>query len=279
MSAKIQSIEAREIMAERGTLGLEVVVTTDTGAVGALHADDGRVHRQIRGRLRPRWRQPLWRQGADARPCRTSAQVTPHLIGMEVKRQREIDELLIQLDGTPNKSKLGANAIVGISLAVCKAAANAAELPLYQYIGGANACIFPMPIFGICLCGRYRDPGKTRWLKPSYEIIPYGATGFESAVEMAYDIQRAFTRLVVDRYGINVYRQQSLENSYSAFWMPGVDQGRPRNPRRAHRGHRRHRQRGHDRHLLRRGGGLLLRSRTSTATWASIPRAKRRASR
>jgi len=79
-----------------------------------------------------------------------------------------------------------------------------------------------MPIFGICLCGRYRDPGKTRWLKPSYEIIPYGATDFEGAVEMAYEMQRAFTRLVIARYGQGVYRQASLERSYDAFWMVGV---------------------------------------------------------
>ena len=121
-----------------------------------------------------------------------------------------------------NASDVNKGGLVGISLAVCKAAANAAGLPLYQYIGGANVCQVPMPIFGICLCGRYRDPGKTRWLKPSYEIIPYGATGFESAVEMAFDVQRAFTRLIVDRCGINVYRQTSLERSYDAFFLAGA---------------------------------------------------------
>jgi enolase len=149
-------------------------------------------------------------------------EIAPELIGMDVRRQREIDARMMELDGTPNKRRLGANVLVGISLAVSKAAANAAGLPLYQYIGGANACRYPMPIFGICLCGRYRDPGKTRWLKPSYEIIPYGADGFEQAVEMAYEVQRAFTRLVVDRYGINVYRQTSLERSYDAFFLAGV---------------------------------------------------------
>jgi enolase len=148
--------------------------------------------------------------------------IAPELIGIEVNRQREIDQRMIDLDGTPNKARLGANAIVGVSLAVCKAAANAAGLPLYQYLGGPNATTYPMPIFGICLCGRYRDPGQTRWLKPSYEYIPYGATGFEDAVERAFEMQQVFTRLVVDRYGLDVYRKASLQRSYDAFFLAGV---------------------------------------------------------
>jgi enolase len=223
MGAKIQTVEAREIMAERGTLGLEVTVTTDTGAMGratpsagvsmgqheAAFVIDGGTRFSGKGMLKA---------------VESIQEIAPHLIGLEVNRQREIDELLIKLDGTPNKARLGANAMVGVSLAVCKAAAHAAGLPLYQYIGGANANIYPMPIFGICLCGRYRDPGRTRWLKPSYEIIPYGASGFENAVELAYEMQQAFTRLVIERYGLNVYRQRSLQDSYDAFFLIGVIQ-------------------------------------------------------
>jgi enolase len=221
MGAKIQAVEAREIMAERGTLGLEVTVTTDTGAMGratpsagvsmgqyeAVFVVDGGARFGGRGMLQA---------------VRNIQEIAPHLIGLEVNRQREIDELLIKLDGTPNKARLGANALVGVSLAVCKAAANAAGLPLYQYVGGANANIYPMPIFGICLCGRYRDPGRTRWLKPSYEIVPYGATGFENAVELAYEIQEAFRQLVIECYGLNAYRQRSLQDSYDAFFLIGV---------------------------------------------------------
>ena len=221
MSTKIQAITAREIMADRGTLGLEVTVTTDTGAVGvstptagvsmgkyeAAFVLDGGARFGGKGLLQA---------------VRNIEEMAPHLIGLDVNRQREVDEVIIRLDGTPNKARLGANAMVGVSLAVCKAAANAAGLPLYQYIGGANACIYPMPIFGICLCGRYRDPGKTRWLKPSYEIIPHGAGGFEHAVEMAYEVQRAFCDLIVDQLGLSVYRQRSLESSYDAFFLAGA---------------------------------------------------------
>jgi len=221
VSARIESITAREIMAARGTVGLEVTVTTDTGAVGRSTPSTGVSMGKYEAAFVVDGGSRFGGRGL-RQAVQNVHDLAPELIGMEVRRQREIDARMIELDGTPNKRRLGANVLVGISLAVCKAAANAAGLPLYQYIGGANACQYPMPIFGICLCGRYRDPGKTRWLKPSYEIIPYGATGFENAVEMAYDVQRAFTRLIVERYGINVYRQTSLERSYDAFFLAGV---------------------------------------------------------
>ena len=208
-------------MAARGTVGLEVTVTTDTGAVGRSTPSTGVSMGKYEAAFVVDGGSRFGGRGL-RQAVQNVHSLAPKLIGMEVRRQREIDARLIELDGTPNKRRLGANVLVGISLAVCKAAANAAGLPLYQYIGGANACQVPMPIFGICLCGRYRDPGKTRWLKPSYEIIPYGAAGFESAVEMAFDVQRAFTELIVDRYGINVYRQTSLERSYDAFFLAGV---------------------------------------------------------
>jgi len=223
MADKIAGISAREIMAERGTLGLEVMVTTDNGAVGRSTPDAGISAGQYEAAFVVDGGTRFGGKGLRV-AVRNVEEIAPHLVGLEVHRQREIDEIMIALDGTKNKARLGANVLVGISLAVCKAAASSAGLPLYQYIGGANACIYPMPIFGICLCGRYRDPGKTRWLKPSYEIIPYGATGFENAVEMAWEMQRAFTRLVIARYGLGVYRQAPLEKSYDAFWMVGAIQ-------------------------------------------------------
>lgn len=221
MGAHIQAIEAREVMAERGTLGLEVTVTTDTGTFGHATPTAGVSTGKHEATFVLDGGARFGGKGLK-RAVESVQKVTPELIGMDVTRQREIDELLIRADGTPNKSRLGANAIVGVSLAVCKAGAKATGLPLYQYIGGASACVYPMPIFGICLSGRYRDPGTSRCLKPSYEIVPYGAVGFGEAVELAYDMQRQFTELVVAYYGSNVYRQASLENSYHAHWMVGA---------------------------------------------------------
>ncbi len=220
MTTKITSIQAKEIMGARWP-ALEVIVTTDTGARGRSTPEAG-VSTGIYEAAFVLDGGERFRGMGLRQAVKNVEEIAPHLIGMPVSQQREIDEIMIRLDGTPNKARLGANTIVGVSLAVCDAGANAAGLPLYQYIGGVNASTFPMPIFGICLSGRYRDPGNTRWLKPSYEIIPHGAGGFEQAIEMADTMQREFTRLVIERYGMGVFRRHSLANSYHSFWMIGA---------------------------------------------------------
>lgn len=222
MSARIRSVEAKEIMGARGP-ALEVTVTTDTGAVGRSTPEAGVSTGAYEAAFVLDGGERFGGKGL-RQAARNAEELGHEILGMEVSRQREIDNLLIALDGTPNKARYGANAIVGISLAVCEAGANAAGLPLYQYIGGVNAATLPMPIFGICLAGRYRDPGNTRWLKPSYEIIPYGAGSYEAALDMADAMQREFTRLVLARYGLNVYRKHALADSYHSFWMVGTVQ-------------------------------------------------------
>ena len=108
---------------------------------------------------------------------------------------------MIELDGTPNKARLGANAIVGVSLAVLKAAATSAGLPLYRYIGGVNACTLPIPIVGIGAGGRYRDPGRSRWFKPSYEFAAYGAGGYAEALHWSWRCAEMVKKLLKARYG------------------------------------------------------------------------------
>ena len=114
--------------------------------------------------------------------------------------QGEIDQIMIELDGTPNKSNLGANAIVGVSLAAMKAAAVSSNLSFYRYIGGANACTLPIPIIGIGTGGRYRDPGNSRWFKPSYEYCAYGAGGYEQAVNMSWQCTQELRSILTNRY-------------------------------------------------------------------------------
>jgi enolase len=220
MSAKIRSVEAKEIMGARGP-ALEVTVTTDTGAVGRSTPEAGVSTGAYEAAFVLDGGERFGGKGL-RQAVKNAEEIGQEIVGIEVSNQREIDNLIITLDGTPNKARLGANATVGVSLAVCDAGAAAAGLPLYQYIGGVNAAILPMPIFGICLSGRYRDPGKTRWLKPSYEIIPYGAGSFEASIDMADAMHREFTRLVLERYGLDVYRKHSLDNSYNSFWMVGA---------------------------------------------------------
>jgi len=220
MSEKIASIEAKEILHSRGT-ALEVTITTDGGAVGVSTPQAGISTGIYEAQFCVDGGKRLSGKGLK-QAVKNVEELAPSLIGMEVGQQRALDERLIALDGTPNKARYGANVTLGISLANCLAAANAASMPLYQYVGGVNAYTVPMAIFGIALSGRYRDPGTTRWLKPSYEIITYGAEGFEASYELAHEMQQAFRKIMVDRYGINIYRRNTLEKSYDAFWLIGA---------------------------------------------------------
>jgi enolase len=135
---------------------------------------------------------------------------------MDVTSQREIDLTMLELDGTPDKSKLGANSIVGVSLAVIKAAASSSGLPLYRYIGGPAACTIPIPIYGIGTGGRYRDPGRSRWFKPSYEFAAYGAGTYENALYMSWRCTEETRRLLKKRY------PDKFNPTYHALALAGV---------------------------------------------------------
>ena len=120
---------------------------------------------------------------------------------MDVTAQSEIDRVMIELDGTPDKSRLGTNSIVGVSLAVLKAAANSTGLPLYRYIGGAGASTLPIPIVGIGTGGRYRGHGSSRWFKPSYEFAAYGAGACRVARSSGYNVHPCGSRDDADSIG------------------------------------------------------------------------------
>ena len=146
MGATIRSITAREILAERGLLGLEVTVLADDGAVGVATPESGVSTGRNEAAFvldgEPRYGGTGVRRAVDA----ITQIIAPALAGHgRLPTSSRVDRAMIELDGTPNKRRLGANAIVGVSLAVLKAAASSADLPLYRYIGGANACIAPDP--------------------------------------------------------------------------------------------------------------------------------------
>ena len=111
--------------------------------------------------------------------------IAPELIGMEAMNQVEIDELLIKLDGTPNKAKLGANAMLGVSLAVAYAAAEEAQLPLYQYIGGVNAKVLPVPMMNILNGGKHADNNVDI---QEFMVMPVGAKSFREALRMCAEV-------------------------------------------------------------------------------------------
>jgi enolase len=211
LGAKIQRIWAREILAARANLCLEVTVATDTGAVGKATPEAGVSTGTYEAAMVLDGGERYGGMGV-RRAAENVNEIAPRLIGMDVTRQREIDELLIELDGTPNKSRLGANAIVGISIATAKAAASSVGLPLYQYLGGLNACLLPMPIVGIGTGGRYRDPGRSRWFKPSYEFVAHGAAGCADAMYICWQLRRELSKVMTDRYGTGVVGYSRLGN-------------------------------------------------------------------
>ena len=110
-------------------------------------------------------------------PCSTS--IGPELVGFEASEQRLVDQRLLDLDGTPNKAKLGANAILGVSLAVARAAADSADLPLFRYVGGPNAHLLPVPMMNILNGGAHADTGVD---VQEFMIAPIGAATFREAL-------------------------------------------------------------------------------------------------
>src|SRR5690606_32954769 len=111
--------------------------------------------------------------------------IAPEIIGLDATRQIEIDGLLIKLDGTPNKGKLGANAILGVSLAVAPAAADSVGLPLYQYIGGTNAQELPVPMINILNGGAHADNNVDI---QEFMIMPVGAQSFREGLRMGAEV-------------------------------------------------------------------------------------------
>jgi len=122
--------------------------------------------------------------------------IAPELVGMNVLNQREIDLLLIEMDGTPNKARLGANAILGVSLAVARAASQHLGIPLYRYVGGVNAHILPVPLLNILNGGRHADNNLDI---QEFMIIPAGAEDFSSSLRMGAEIFHTLKKVLKER--------------------------------------------------------------------------------
>ncbi len=204
MGARIESVKAREILAQRGLLSLEVTVVADDGACGVATPETGVSTGGHEAAFVLDGGERYNGLGVRKAAALVNDVIGPAIRGMDVTHQREIDEQMIELDGTPNKARLGANSIVGVSLAVLKAAANSSGLPLYRYIGGPAACTVPFPIYGIGAGGRYRDPGTSRWFKPSYEFAAYGAGSYANAVHMSWrcaeEVKKSLRKKYPDTY-------------------------------------------------------------------------------
>src|SRR5258706_6851455 len=147
MDTIIESISALEILDSRGNPTVEVDVTLADGAWGRAAVPSGAstgVHEALE--LRDDDKTRFGGKGTIKAVENVNDEIAPEVVGADALDQEGVDHLMLEIDGTPNKSKLGANAILGVSLAVAKAAATALDLPLYRYLGGVNAHVLPVPM-------------------------------------------------------------------------------------------------------------------------------------
>ena len=181
----IIEIHARQIFDSRGNPTVEVDVITETGTLGRAAVPSGAStgeHEAVE--LRDGGKSYMGK-GVSQAVKNVNEIVAPELIGTNVFDQKKIDASMIELDGTPNKSKLGANAILGISLAVAKAAANEMGLPLYRYVGGVSAHTLPVPMMNIINGGSHSDAPIAF---QEFMVMPIGAESFTHAMQMGSEI-------------------------------------------------------------------------------------------
>jgi enolase len=182
----ISEIFARQILDSRGNPTVEVDVITDEGALGRAAVPSGAstgIHEAVE--LRDGDKKKYVGKGVLKAVKNVNEVVAPVLMGFDVADQTGIDEMMIQLDGTPNKGKLGANALLAVSMAVAKAAAEEASLPLYRYIGGTNAKTLPMPMMNILNGGAHAD-NKIDFQE--FMIMPVGAPDFSEGLRWGVEI-------------------------------------------------------------------------------------------
>ena len=203
MSSRIQRIHALEILDSRGLPTLRVWVHLDDGAVGTASVPSGASTGENEAvELRDAEIGRYGGKGVKRAVANVNDIIAPRLIGREPTRQAQIDRLMIELDGTANKSKLGANAILGVSQAVARAAAAVSGLPLYAYLGGSGARRLPVPMMNVINGGKHADSSLDF---QEFMIVPRGAPSFREALRYAAETFQALKSLLHERgYGTAV---------------------------------------------------------------------------
>ena len=194
---KIEKIVAREILDSRGNPTVEVDVILECGVMGRAAVPSGAStgeHEALE--LRDGDKQRYGGKGTLKAVENVNKIIAPALIGWSSLEQRTIDHKMLELDGTPTKSKLGANAILGVSLAVAKAAANYLDIPLYRYIGGVNTYVMPVPMMNIINGGSHSDAPIAF---QEFMIQPVGASSFREGLRMGAEVFHALKKVLHDR--------------------------------------------------------------------------------
>ncbi|HEX7926115.1 MAG TPA: phosphopyruvate hydratase, partial [bacterium] len=200
MAMLIDSLHAREVLDSRGNPTIEVEVTLDDGTVGRAMVPSGAstgAHEAVE--LRDGDKARYKGKGVLKAVQHVNETIAPELMGRPAANQLAIDATLLTMDGTPNKSRLGANAILGVSLAVARAAAQYYGLPLYQYVGGVHAHTLPVPMMNILNGGKHADNNLDI---QEFMVVPWGATSFREALRMGAEVFHTL-KDVLHKKGLN----------------------------------------------------------------------------
>jgi enolase len=198
--ANIEFVGAREILDSRGNPTVEVEVLLDDGSEGRAAVPSGASTGAFEAvELRDGDAQRYGGKGVTKAVAGVIEVIGPEIVGFDASEQRLIDQTMLDLDGTPNKSKLGANSILGVSLAVAHAAAQSAELPLYRYLGGPNAHLLPVPMMNIMNGGAHADSDVD---VQEFMIAPIGAPTYAEAVQQGVSVYHAL-KSVLKKQGLS----------------------------------------------------------------------------
>ena len=197
MSSLIYDIHAREILDSRGNPTLEVEVVLEDGTIGRAAVPSGASTGENEAlELRDGDKSRYLGKGVLTAVKNVNEKIFPELEGMDALNQVEIDQTMIELDGTKTKSNLGANAILGVSLACAHAAANYLDLPLYRYIGGANGKVLPVPMMNIINGGSHSDAPISF---QEFMIRPVGACCFREGLRMGTEVFHALKKIIKNK--------------------------------------------------------------------------------
>jgi enolase 1/2/3 len=195
--AVISGVYAREILDSRGNPTVEVEVQLESGSWGRAAVPSGAsTGKREAVELRDGDKQRYGGKGVRQAVHNVEETIAPEIEGMEASEQAAIDQALLELDGTPNKSALGANAILGVSLAVARAAADDAGLPLYAYLGGVGSRLMPVPLINVLNGGAHADNGLDF---QEFMLVPAGADSFSTSIRMGAEIFQTLKGLLKEK--------------------------------------------------------------------------------
>jgi enolase len=236
---EIVDVKARQILDSRGNPTVEVEVFVACGAVGRAAVPSGAsTGKREALELRDKRSKNYGGKGVTAAVKNVLTKIAPAIVGMDAAAQAELDKCMIALDGTPNKSKLGANAILGVSMAAARAAAAAYGLPLYRYLGGINARYLPVPMMNIINGGAHAANNLDI---QEFMIVPFGANSIAQAIQMGAETFQQLKKILKDQ-GLNTAvgdeggfapdlasNEAAIQNILRAIeaagYMPGKDMG------------------------------------------------------